>query len=534
MSDADVVIIGAGVIGCAIAHELSHYDLRITVVEREADVCFGTSSRNSGVLHSGIHYTPGTARARLSVRGNLLMRPLCAELGVPCEPLGKLTVAYTEDQVRTLYRLKDQGERNGVPGLRILGPDEMSRIQQGVTGLAALHSPSTAIIDPMRLTIALSEAAHANGVTFLFEHEVQALTPTNTLTPIMDRAQATGLRHDPLSASSAIAVTCRQTSSQTPALTNGVVTISTRVVIDCAGLQADTVARAAGIDDHPQYPCRGEYLVLDKRQGARISTLIYPVPGAHSSGLGIHLTKTTDGTVLVGPSNEYISRQTTTATTAEVMRQLHEEAADLLPTLTNTDVIRSFAGIRPKLAPPEEGGFRDFVIEDRPELPGFILLSGIESPGLTSAPAIAEEVRDLVARHLDLLPSSSGTEAPRRLFTNPFRDQPPDIQERLVMQDPDYAHIICRCEQVTKAEVLQAIDRILGPITLTGIKNRVKTGMGRCQGGFCTPRIIELLIHHYGLDPASLTLKGKDSPLLLGYLRTKVSNSPAPDPEEER
>ena len=354
MSEVDVVIIGAGLIGCAIAYELSRSDLRITVVEREADVCFGTSSRNSGVLHSGIHYTPGTARARLSVRGNLLMRPLCETLGVPCEALGKLTVAYTEEQIETLHQLKEQGERNGVPGLRIIGPEEMNLIQEGVTGIAALHSPSTAIIDPMRLTIALAEEAHRRGVTFLFTHEVQSLAP---------RQDSPHRSHEG-TASQTITVTCRQTATNTPGTKAEVITA--RVVIDCAGLQADRVARAAGIVDYPQYPCRGEYLVLDKRQGAQISTLIYPVPGAHSSGLGIHLTKTIDGSVLVGPSNEYLDGPASTATTAEVMRQLHHEARALLPALSDSDVIRSFAGIRPKLAPPEEGGFRDFIIEDRP------------------------------------------------------------------------------------------------------------------------------------------------------------------------
>ena len=513
MSDVDVVIIGAGVIGCAIAHELSHYNLRITVIEREADVCFGTSSRNSGVLHSGIHYTPGTARARLSVRGNHLMRPLCEALGVPFEPLGKLTVAYTAEQIATLHRLKDQGEQNGVPGLRILQPEEMRRIQPGISGSAALYSPSTAIIDPMRLTIALAETAHTKGVTFLFAHEVLDLTPAAT----------TGQKQDGTSPLPAINVTYR--SMATTRTSTAQPCITARVVIDCAGLQADTIAHAAGIDDYRQYPCRGEYLVLDKRQGTRLSTLIYPVPGAHSSGLGIHLTKTTDGSVLVGPSNEYIDRGESTATTAEVMRQLHEEAAELLPTLTNTDVIRSFAGIRPKLAPPEEGGFRDFVIEDRQDLPGFILLAGIESPGLTSAPAIAEEVRELVAGHLRLLPSTDSRDTPRRRFTTPFRDQPRAIQEHLVLNAPGFAHIICRCEQVTRAEVIEAIDRIFGPITLTGIKNRVRTGMGRCQGGFCTPRIIEILIHEYGLDPASLTLKGHGSPLVLGPLRVRTDHA---------
>ncbi|MCF7936707.1 MAG: NAD(P)/FAD-dependent oxidoreductase, partial [Synergistales bacterium] len=367
-SEADVAIVGAGVVGCAVARELARYRLSVCVVEKEADVGWGTSCRNSGVVHSGINYRPGTLRARLDVRGNELMAPLCRELRVPMQRIGKLTVAGCTAEIPELHRIREQGEANGVPGLELIGPGAMRRIQPGVEGVAALHSPSSGIVCPYSLTIALAENALRGGAAFRLESEV------------------TGIHRGPGG------FTLQTTSGD----------VSAPVVINAAGLGADRVAAMAGIDGYRHYPCRGEYYVLDRRLAGSVATLIYPAPRVDSPGLGIHLTPTVEGNILIGPSSEYVGEREDCATTRQVMASLREHGRELLPGLSMRDFIRSFAGVRPKQTPPEVGGNRDFVIEESPDCPGLINLIGIESPGLTASPAIAEMVREMVAVHLPL------------------------------------------------------------------------------------------------------------------------------------
>ncbi len=499
----DITIIGAGAIGSAIARTLSRTTADILVIEKEADVAFGTSSRNSGVVHSGIHYTPGTNRAIHAVTGNRMMESLCSELQVPFIPTGKLTVAFTEEQIKKLHFLREQGSANGVPGMCLLNHEEMESLQPGIGGIAALHTPSTGIINPYEFTVALAESAYANDVQFTFNSELAAVQKCS--------GSDTGFN-----------LTCRHYGP------DGYTTeeIFTKVLINAAGLGSAAVAEMAGIDEYTIYPCRGEYYVLDKRLQGELNLLIYPVPGAHSSGLGIHLTNTIDGNILIGPSNEYIEESEDTATTLEVMEQLRSEGQHLLPSLQQTDFIRSFSGVRPKLAPPEEGGFRDFVIEKRDEVPGFINLVGIESPGLTSAPAIAERVRELVAACIPLQkkpeanwiagrPVINGIHYPERRFADCSNEE----RQQLVQDNPDYGTIVCRCETVPLAEVKAAIARIFGPITVTGIKYRCRATTGRCQSGFCLQRITTILSEEFGQPLEEQSLKGYGSELFPGYLR---------------
>ena len=486
MSDQyDVLIIGSGVVGNSIARELSRYRLNIGVLEREQDVGMGTSSRNSGVLHSGIHYKTGTLRARLNVQGNALMKDLCSELKVKIDYIGKLTVALDEDGIETLKGLKEQGDANGVPGLEILDSDQMRKKQPGVGGIKALWSPSTGIICPYGLTIALAENAAVNGVSFFLGHEVYS---------IQRNGQGFLVR-----------------------AANGK-TFKTRLLINAAGLFSDRICGMLGIDDYRIYPCRGEYLVLDKRLKGRLSVLVYPAPGHGGAGLGIHLTNTVDGNILIGPSNEYIDDHDDYASTAAVMEQLKKEGHQLLPGLSTSDFIRSFSGIRPKQTPPEEKGFKDFVIESRKDIPGFINLVGIESPGLTSAPAIALMVKDMVTEKMAVKKKDSFmAERPGRVGM--FSELSTEEKADLVADDPDYGEIVCRCEQVTKREILDAIQNPLGNRTIAGIKYRARAMMGRCQGGFCLPRIVEILEKEFGYDPKDFILNRPGSALFTGKVR---------------
>lgn len=481
----DVIIVGAGVVGNAIARELSRYRISVAVLEKELDVGMGTSSRNSGVLHSGIHYKPGGLRARVNVEGNAMMSDLCRELKVKIQYIGKLTVAQDETDIETLHFLKEQGEANGVPGLEILNADKMQKKQPGVGGIQALYSPTTGIICPYGLTIALAENAAANGVHFFLGHEVTGITRSNSRFEINT---STGeVFHAP-------------------------------VFINSAGLYADAICRMVGITDYRVYPCRGEYLILDKRLGGSLNTLVYPAPRKGGAGLGIHLTNTVDGNILIGPSNEYIDEPDDYACTGEIIALLKKEGHDLLPGLSTSDFIRSFSGLRAKQTSPEEKGFKDFVIESRDDVPGFINLVGIESPGLTSSPAIALMVKSMVAEKLPMEKDVS-FKAERSGRVGFFHELPPEEKAELVAEDQDYGEIICRCEQITKKEILDAIQNPLGNKTIHGIKYRARAMMGRCQGGFCLPRIIQILEKEFGYRPEDFFLNSSGSYLFTGYVR---------------
>jgi glycerol-3-phosphate dehydrogenase len=485
MKKRDVIIIGAGVVGNAIARELSRYEINVAVLEKELDVAMGASSRNSGVLHSGIHYKPGTLRARLSVQGNAMMKDLCDDLKVKIEYIGKLTVAQDEIDIETLHALKEQGEANGVPGLEILDQEHMEKVQPGVGGIEALYSPSTGIICPYGLSIALAENATANGVEFYLDYGVVGISK-NGHGFLVNTAPGE--------------------------------IFEASVLINSAGLFSDRICEMLGIDEYRIYPCRGEYLILDKRLEGTLSTLVYPAPRKGGAGLGIHLTNTVDGNILIGPSSEYVDEPDDFASTAEIMARLKKEGHELLPELSTTDFIRSFSGLRAKQTPPDVGGYRDFVIESRDDFPGFINLVGIESPGLTSAPAIGVMVKEMVAR-LIVLKDKDRFVPKRPGRVGFFHELPEEEKTDLVAKNPDYGEVICRCEQITKKEVLDAIQNPLRNSTINGIKYRSRAMMGRCQGGFCLPRIVEILEQEFGYRPKDYLLQGKGSPLFSGRVR---------------
>lgn len=477
----DVLIIGGGVVGCCIARELARYRLRIALLEKEWDVAQETSCRNSGVIHSGIHYAPGTLRARLCVEGNALMESWCRELKVKRKVPGKLTVALENEELKTLEHLKEQGEANGVCGLERWGPEAMEKFQPGVWGRGALYSPTTGIVDPWGLAIAAAENALAAGASFFLGCRATEIT-----------------KEEPFF--------CVKTDQ-------GGRFVS-RLVINASGLHSDKMAAMAGIRGYRIYPCRGEYFVLDRRLGDRLRCLVYPAPheGPSFSGLGVHLTPTVEGNILVGPSAEYQEDPEDNGCTRHAMEVLEKEGKALLPGLKTADIIRTFAGVRPRLVPPARSGFEDFVIEDRSDLPGFINLVGIESPGLTAAPAIAVHVASLSARLLSLEPN------PRFLPERPgsersFRDLSLEEQNDLASSDPAYGEIVCRCECVTKGEILKAIENPLGVRTLAGIKYRSRAMMGRCQGGFCSSRIVRILREDFGYQVQDFLWKGPRSPL---------------------
>jgi glycerol-3-phosphate dehydrogenase len=462
--------------------------MKIGVLEKEPDVSLGTSSRNSAVVHSGINYAPGSLRAVVNVKGNAMMDVLCADLKVPLKRIGKLTVALTEEDLPGLHKQKAQGEANGVPGMELLDNEGMRRIQPGIEGLLGLWTPSSAIISCWGLTIALAENALANGVHFHLNCEVDGIERDGDGNEKTFRVRGAGTTRE------------------------------ARVVINAAGLHCDEVSAMAGVTGAKIWACRGEYYVLDKRLDGSLKTLIYPVPGPNDPGLGIHLTPTVDGNILIGPSATYIPEENREdyRATSPVMVDLRREGLRLLPGLAASDFIRSFSGNRPKQTPPEKGGNADFVIEET-AVPGFIHLIGIESPGLTSSPAIAERVRDMVGRHIPLEKRDDFV-AERPGFVGTFSDLPEERRMDMILDEPEYGEIICRCERITKKEVRDAIENPLGARTLASVKYRSRALMGRCQGGFCTPRIVRMLRDEYGYKPEDFFVRGR-APMFAGLVR---------------
>lgn len=479
----DVIIIGSGVVGSNVARELSRYQLKTAVLEKMPDVCCSTSGRNSGVLHAGFNNTPGTKMAKYCVQGNAGFDRIADELDVPYKRTGKLIVGFTEEDKVKLTRLKEQGEKSGVPGLELVDRKFIRKIAPFVEGEFALWSGNTAILTPYLYTIALAENAAKNGVAYYFDHEVTAIRDDGEFYHI----------------------------------TAGGQDFTSRFVINSAGLYSDQIARMLGTDEYTIHPCKGEYFIFDKLLGEKLPVPAYPVPDVKSGGLGIHLTPTIEGNVLVGPSNEYLDEKDNYATEKDVLDMLLKDGSRIFPYLTRDMVIRNFTGLRPKLVSKDRGGYHDFIIERREETPRAINLVGIESPGLTASNPIAREVVELLGEVTDLKENKAFD--PHRRSLPCFRDLSPEEKADLVLKDPDFGEIICRCESITKAEVLAAIRNPLGVSTMTGIKYRCRSMMGRCQGGYCQMRISELLMQEKGITDEMLRYDKDGAYVFTGKIR---------------
>jgi glycerol-3-phosphate dehydrogenase len=488
----DVLIIGGGVVGCAIARELSLYSLSVVLLEKEGDVAEGTSKANSGVVHAGFNVKTGSLKARFNIEGAARFPAICEELGVAYRLTKKLVVAKDRSELPYLEKLLEQGRRNGSQGLSIIAGDAIRAIEPDVAGQFALYSEKTAVIEPAGLTIAMAELARANGVEFRFGAEVNSI---------------------------------RRLGGTFEVGTSSGSVFNAKIVVNSAGLYSDRILSLIEEHDRSIHPCRGEYFVLDKVDEAFLKTAVYPVPPADGRGLGIHITPTTEGNIIVGPSAEYIEERNDLATTKEVMETLKRDAIELMPKLKDVAFIRSYAGIRPKLF--VAGGrstFEDFVIEESRLNPGFVSLIGIESPGLTSAPAIAEYVlRQFVeprlAPALELrhglvrnTRASTRRAPPRRIA-----EMDPGELAAACAENPEFGEIVCRCNHVSKAEIRAALDNPLGVRTLSAVKKRTHAMMGRCQSGFCLPKILETMTEDCGMEPASVLFNAPGSKVVSGY-----------------
>lgn len=471
----DVVIIGAGVSGCAIARELSRFQLKILVLEKEPDVCEGTSKANSGIVHAGYDAKPGTLKARLNVEGSRKMEALSKELDFPYRRNGSLVLCFDEKDRDKLFALKERGETNGVEGIRIVERQELLELEPNVgdAAVAALYAPLGGIVCPFGLNIALAENAAVNGAEFVFEAEVQEIEKSREGYLV-------------------------RTSKQD---------YETKVVVNAAGVYADQMHNMVSEMKMKITPRRGEYLLYDKNVGGIVSHTLFQLPT--ELGKGILVTPTVHGNLLTGPTAQDVPGKEETDTSREGLERITERAALSIKEIPCRQVITSFAGLRAHITEFSGKETGDFVIGEAADAPGFIDVAGIESPGLSCAPATGEYVAHMVKEILH--PQKKENFISTRKGIPSIALASDEERHRLIKENPAYGNVICRCETVTEGEILDAIRRPLGAKTTDGVKRRTRAGMGRCQAGFCNPKVVEILARELQVEKSQIRKSGEGS-----------------------
>ncbi|MDD3367314.1 MAG: NAD(P)/FAD-dependent oxidoreductase [Lachnospiraceae bacterium] len=470
----DVTVIGGGVIGSAIARELSKYQMNICVLEKEEDVCSGTSKANSAIVHAGYDAMPGTLKAKLNVEGNAMMDQLSKDLEFDFKRNTSIVLCFSEEDRPNLVKLYERGVANGVPGVKILNGDEVRELEPNVskTVVAALLAPTGGIVCPFGLTIALAENACENGVEFKFNTEVKNIAKTDE----------------------GFSVETNQG------------TIRSKYIVNAAGVYADVMHNMVSSKKLHIVPRRGEYCLLDKEAGKHVSATIFQLPGKY--GKGILVTPTVHGNLLVGPTAVDQDDKENTATTAEGLAEACEKATLSVDGVPFRQVITSFSGLRAH----EDGD--EFIIGEAEDAPGFFDAAGIESPGLSSAPAIGVYLAEMIANKA-VVSKKAEFKATRKGFVK-AASLPVEERAELIKERPDYGTIICRCENISEGEIVDAINRPLGARSMDAIKRRVRQGMGRCQGGFCTPKAMEILSRETGIKMEEICKNRKGSELIKG------------------
>jgi len=475
----DVVIVGAGVTGAFIARELSRYQLNVCLVDRAEDVAMGSSKANSGIVHAGYDPVPGSLKARFNVRGNQLMESVCRELDVPFKRTGSLVLAFDAEDMRKLQDIYERGLKNGVPDLEIWDATQVKKAEPAVADnvSGALYAPTGGIVCPYELTLGAAENAVKNGVVLKLGCEIKSIEFKNGIFLLHGSGEV----------------------------------LEGRYVINAAGVYADRISAMVGDDSFSIIPRKGEYLLMDKNQGSLVNRVIFQTPSR--MGKGVLVSPTVDGNLLVGPNAVDIQDKEDLSTSKEGLNQVKESALRSVPGIDMSEVITSFAGLRAKVVDGD-----DFIIGPSSKNDHFINVAGIDSPGLTSAPAIAEHVIDILG--------TLGLEMKEKESFNPVRRRPrrftemseAEINER-IRTNPAYGRIICRCEKVSEGEIIDCIRSTIGARTLDGVKRRVRAGMGRCQGGFCAPRVVEILSRELQIPMETVTKRGGDSRILMGKIK---------------
>ncbi|MEA4999135.1 MAG: NAD(P)/FAD-dependent oxidoreductase [Candidatus Limiplasma sp.] len=472
----DILIIGGGLIGCAVARELSRLDVEVTLIERADDVAEGASKANSGIVHAGFDARPGSLKARFNVEGNRRFSQYCGEVHAPYVASGAMVLAFDTEQRQHLERLLHQGVQNGVRDLRIIEREQVLSLEPNTNPavLCALYAPTSALASPYELTCALADHAAVNGVRFFMNTEAISIRP----------------------------------ETQGFAVATNHAEIRCSWLVNCAGLFSADLHNQISSTKLDIKPRRGEYYLLDHEEKPAFSHTMFQTPTR--MGKGVLISPTGHKTLLLGPSAQDVTDPLDVATTAEALAAVREKAALTWPGMSLRTNITTFAGIR-----AHEAG-DDFIVGATAGVPGAYEAIGIESPGLTAAPAIADALYQQIRSENHLLPKAVWKPAPLR----PKAFQAMSLTERAeaCAQNPAYGNIVCRCEQVSEAEIRHAIRRPVGARNLDAVKRRTRAGMGRCQGGFCSPRVMEILAEELGVPMLSITKCGGDSRVLVSSI----------------
>ena len=468
----DVVIIGAGVVGGAVARELSKYELDVCIVEKCSDVAMGATRANSAIVHAGFDAKEGTLKAKMNVRGSKMMEAYANELGVKYKKNGSLVVGFNDEDKKTLEELLVRGQKNGVSGLEILSRDEILKIEPSIGDAVtvALHAPTGAIICPYELCMAEIGNAMDNGAELKLDFEVKSIKKVDGGYEVSSDSE----------------------------------TVFAKYVVNCAGVYSDEVAKLGGDDSFTVIPRRGEYMLLDKECGSLVSQTIFRCPS--KMGKGILVSPTVDGNLLLGPTAENIEDKEDKSTTIEGLDAIRARASEQVKGINLGKTITSFTGLR------SVGSTGDFIINERD---GFVNCAGIESPGLSSAPAIAEYVRELLEKAGATFTPKKNFVATRRPM-HYFKECTDEEKNAIISERPEFAHIICRCEMTSEGEIIDAIRTNPGARDVDGVKRRTRSGMGRCQGGFCSPYVVEILARELGVDYTEITKFGGKSYINIG------------------
>ncbi|ERJ11631.1 NAD(P)/FAD-dependent oxidoreductase [Haloplasma contractile] len=469
----DVVIIGSGITGAFIAHNLSKYQLNVLVLEKDPEVSNGVTKANSAIIHSGYDPEPGTLKAQLNVQGNRMYESITEDLNVDFKRIGSYTLAYSDEEVETLHRLYEQGKQNGVE-VELKDKDELLKEEPNIkdTVLLGLYAPTTGIIAPWDMVYALLENAIHNGVHVKTNQEVIDIKNTKSGFEIKTHTM----------------------------------TFNSKYVINAAGLFAEEISRM--VTPEPGFttkPTRGQYYVLDRGYDDYVNSVIYPVPS--KKGKGVLVVPTVHGNILLGPTSELADDKDDTVTTKDGLKYIREHINLMMNNTPKKGIIRTFSGIRPKT------NRQDFIIEELKDSENFIQVAGIESPGLASAPAVAQMVVDLMLKK-EVFEEKTNYQEYHQDYKR-ISEKTKDEANELIRENPKYGKIICRCEAITEGEIIDAINSPLGATTVDGIKRRVRPGAGRCQGGFCQPLIVEILSQQLKKDRKEILLDKKGSNILV-------------------
>lgn len=473
----DVVIIGAGVIGTSIFRELTKYNVKVAIVEKENDVSMGTSKANSAIIHAGYDPKAGTLMAKLNVKGNEMFGDICDELDVPFKRNGSLVLAFDDEELESVKKLYENGNKIGVKGLRILNKEEVKELEENVSDnvLGALYAPTGGIVGVMEYTIALAENGVLNGGKIFLNSEVVKIEKDDTF---------------------------KITTSKNEV-------IEGKYIVNAAGVYADAIHNLICKESFKIIPRRGEYFVMDKSQGKLFTNTVFQCPT--TLGKGILVTPTVHGNLIVGPNAEDIYDKDAVNTTSEGLDYVIETTKKTTENINFRESIRNFAGLR---AIPDTG---DFIIGEDKDVKGFVDVAGMKSPGLSAAPAIAIEVVKIL-QNIGLSNEENKNfngNRKRIIFNELSRKE----KEELIKKNPSYGKIVCRCENITEGEIVDAIKNSFGSITVDGVKRRCRPGMGRCQGGFCGPRVVEIIARELNKDYTEVAQEKEGSYILLD--RTK-------------